>query len=104
MIYCFDLDGTLCSHQEDTHYENANPFMDRIEYVNKLYDEGNEIIIETARGSRLTKDIDWDRITKNQLDSWGVKYHQLRTGIKIAADLYVDDKAVHSELFFGGVL
>jgi len=101
MIYCFDLDGTLCTHQKDTHYENASPFMDRIGYVNKLHDEGNTIIIETARGSGLTKGKDWDDITKKQLDRWGLKYHQLRTGTKIAADVYVDDKGIYSETFFG---
>lgn len=104
MIYCFDLDGTLCTHQTDLHYENASPFVDRIKHVNKLYDEGNTIIIETARGSGLTKGTDWDTITKNQLDEWGVRYHQLRTGTKIAADVYVDDKGIHSESFFGEVL
>ena len=41
--YCFDLDGTLCSHEPD--YNLALPFYDRIEKVNKLYYEGNAIII-----------------------------------------------------------
>jgi hypothetical protein len=99
MIYCFDLDGTLCEKRH-LDYENAEPFRDRIEIVNNLYDDGHTIIIETARGSGATKGKDWDNITKEQLVGWGMKYHTLRTGIKFSADVYVDDLGVHSEDFF----
>ena len=38
MIYCFDLDGTLCT---DTfgEYNNAEPLLERIDFVNKLYEK-----------------------------------------------------------------
>ena len=49
MIYCFDLDGTLCTHEED--YAKAMPFSDRILLVNALYEQGHKIIVDTARGS-----------------------------------------------------
>ena len=42
--YCFDLDGTLCT-LTDGKYEKAQPIIDRIQKVNKLYDEKNTIII-----------------------------------------------------------
>ena len=64
MIYCFDLDGTLCTNT-DGEYEKALPFYDRIQVVNRLYDSGHTIIIETARGS-VTK-INWFESTTNQL-------------------------------------
>ena len=99
MIYCFDLDGTLCS-QRKLDYENAEPYKDRISFVNDLYNEGHEIIIETARGSGSTKGKNWDGVTKNQLDSWGLKYHKIRTGVKHSADFYIDDRAIHSDHFF----
>ena len=97
MIYCFDLDGTLCE-QTRLDYDKAHPYKDRIQIVNGLYDEGHHIIIDTARGSSFKKD--WYDITKNQLDSWGLKYHELRTGVKLSADIYVDDKGKNAEDFF----
>ena len=76
MIYCFDLDGTLCN-TKDGDYEKSLPLHDRIKKVNELYVEGHYIIIETARGS--ITGIDWFELTKRQINEWGVKYHELRT-------------------------
>ena len=39
-------------------------------------------------------------MTKNQLDSWGCKYHELSVGEKEDYDIWVDDKAHNSEVFF----
>ena len=64
MVYCFDLDGTLCSITEPSSYQKAEPNWDRIGKVNSLYDKGNIIIIDTARGSETG--IDWYEITQNQ--------------------------------------
>ena len=54
MIYCFDLDGTFCDTDKDEghgmKYYEATPYPDRIEVVNKLWEEGHTIIVETARG------------------------------------------------------
>jgi len=97
MIYCFDLDGTLCTNTEGD-YENAEPYPDKILKVNQLYSEGHTIIIETARG-RVTGKY-WIEFTMNQLEKWGVNYHSLRAGCKIAADIYVDDKGVNADSFF----
>jgi len=97
MTYCFDLDGTLCSNTYGE-YESATPFYDRISKVNQLYEQGNTIIINTARGSK-TK-IDWFSLTESQLKDWGLKYHTLYVGKKIDADLFVDDKAVSDKDFF----
>jgi len=97
MIYCFDLDGTLCTNTDGSS-ENATPFIERIGDVNKLYDDGNNIIIDTARGS--TTGIDWFDLTKKQLDLWGVKYSKLRVGIKLNADIFIDDKGINDKLFF----
>ena len=38
--------------------------------------------------------------TYDQLTSWGLKFHELRAGVKFAADYYIDDKAINSEDFF----
>lgn len=89
-IYCIDIDGTLCTKSEDD-YSKAIPFEERISTVNKLYDDGHEIIIFTARGS-LTG-INWEKLTEEQLKNWNVKYNKLMFG-KPGADYYIDDKAV----------
>jgi hypothetical protein len=96
MIYCFDLDGTLCTNTNGD-YENAKPFYNRIERVNNLYND-NTIIINTARGSKTG--INWFDLTESQLKKWGVKYHKLFVGKKIEADIFIDDKAVSDKDFF----
>ncbi len=98
--YCFDLDGTLCTNS-DGKYELAQPFTDRIDRVNVLFDSGNQIIIFTARGS--TTGIDWRVVTEKQLIEWNVKYHQLLFG-KPFADFYIDDKAQTDSEFFKKVI
>jgi len=81
-------------------YFDAQPYLDRIEFVNKLWEEGNHIIIETARG--CNSKINHYENTYNQLRSWGLKFHTLRTGVKFGANYYIDDKAINSEDFFNG--
>ena len=45
-----DIDNTICS-QVVGDYGKAEPWHDNIAKINKLYDEGNEIIYYTARGT-----------------------------------------------------
>jgi dTDP-glucose 4,6-dehydratase len=87
MIIYVDIDGTICTQEDD--YKKAVPIENNINYVNKLYDEGNNIIYWTARGTG--SGIDWLNITKSQLKKWGVKYHSLKFG-KPIYDLFIDDK------------
>ena len=103
MKYCFDLDHTLCDTKQDPvtgkwDYMGAPPFEDRIAVVNRLYDEGHTIYIETARGSG--SGVNWLAQTEKQLDGWGLKYHKLRTGVKFMADIFVDDRGVSDKDFF----
>lgn len=92
MIYCFDIDGTICSNTEGA-YEQANPYPEVISRVNALYNAGHRIVLHTARGS--TTGVDWRRATETQLSTWGVKYHELVFG-KPRADIYIDDKAINA--------
>ena len=39
MTYVFDIDNTVC-YTNSSDYESSKPIMDRIEKINKLYDEG----------------------------------------------------------------
>ena len=93
MIYCFDIDGTICSNT-DGEYEAGEPNHEMIAEVNRLYSEGHTIVMHTARGS--TTGLDWRDLTARQLDDWGVRYHALHMG-KPMADIYVDDKAINVE-------
>ena len=96
MIYCFDIDGTICTNTEGF-YESAIPFRERITYINQLYEDGHTIKMFTARGSGTGKD--WRQLTEKQLQTWGVKYNELILG-KPEADLFIDDKAINDVNYF----
>jgi cytidyltransferase-like protein len=77
-------------------YLESTPFPYMVDTINKLYDEGNHIIIFTARGK--SSGIDWSELTKGQLNRWGVKYHQLEPMFnKPNADIFIDDKGINVE-------
>jgi carbamoyl-phosphate synthase large subunit len=88
-IFCFDLDGTICT--ESCEYEKAQPMPFIVDKINQLYDAGHTIIIATARGASSKKS--WRELIENQLGKWGIQYHQLITG-KPYADYYIDNKAI----------
>ena len=91
-----DIDGTICTATEGD-YHSAQPYVLRIDRMNKLFDDGHEIHYYTARGSK--SDLDWSELTKRQLESWNVKYTSLRLG-KPQYDIWIDDKAFNSEVYF----
>jgi len=104
MTYVVDIDGTICT-QSNPDYENAIPIQENIDKVNELYNDGHQIIYNTARGMGRTNN---DQVaantllyemTRKQLDKWGVKYHMLFLG-KPAGDVYIDDKAIRADDFF----
>ncbi|MBG17586.1 MAG: hypothetical protein CMB77_04460 [Euryarchaeota archaeon] len=97
MIYCFDIDGTICTLTFNSSYEKAQPFPEMLKKINSLYDEGHRIIFFTARG--CTSGIDHTDLTLRQLEEWGVKYHELIMNRKPHYDLLVDDKAINVEDF-----
>ena len=92
MIYCFDLDGTICSSVENSEYYNSIPDKTVVDEINRLYDSGHEIIIMTARG--CVSGIDHYDLTEDQLRKWGIKHHKLLMGIKPHAHIFIDDKGV----------
>jgi len=96
MKYIVDIDGTICTSTNGD-YPNAEPYLQRIEYFNMLYDAGNEVHYWTARGSNTGKD--WLELTLKQLNDWGVKYTTAKTG-KPAYDVWIDDKAFNVGTYF----
>jgi len=92
-IYCFDIDGTICTVETPDNYANALPFHHRIQKINQLYDEGHTIYFQTARHSMQEK------LTKEWFKNYSVKYHHIFFG-KPVADKYIDDRGESPELFF----
>ncbi len=86
--YVFDLDGTICDERRTFEKSLAQPKVDIISVVNKLYSEGHQIIIYTARG--------WGeyKMTENWLITNKVSYHQLMCG-KVIYDHWIDDRATN---------
>lgn len=81
------------------------PLKKRIARVNELFDQGNHIVIFTARGMDSTDNdpvlakLKWEKFTQDQLQTWGVKYHKLFLG-KPAGNIYVDDRGISDLDFF----
>lgn len=96
MIYCFDLDNTLC-YTNGNDYNSSVPDYDMINRVNYLYNSGNEVVIFTARGMTTCKGDShlvynkYFELTKKQLDDWGVLYNRI-TLAKPSFDIFIDDK------------
>lgn len=104
-LIAVDLDDTLCfrpqeiEHSGKNKYSNCEPIPDNIDLINKLYDNGHEIFIYTARGM-FTYNMDVAKVyanlyqhTVDQLNKWGVKYNRLVMG-KQPFDYLLDDKAL----------
>lgn len=87
--YCIDIDGIIAQLSPGNNYNLAEPNIENILKINRLFDQGNEIILFTARGSKTG--MNWEDLTSAQLKTWGVRYHELRFG-KPAADYYIDDR------------
>ena len=104
MRYVIDIDGTICT-QSDREYTDSQPLVERINIINKLYEEGHTIIFQTARGMGRTENNSlmahrlFFHLTEAQLADWGVKYHKLFMG-KPSGELYIDDKGVKDEDYF----
>ena len=111
-VYCVDIDGTLTEPHDGDPW-NAVPRMDRIDKINKMYDNGATIYLQTARGfiasaqrypddpqaQQRNADYLCRSRTEAQLKEWGVKYHKLFFG-KPRASVYVDDRGSHDSEFF----
>jgi hypothetical protein len=88
-----------------TGFSTRIPSYNPIDIINNLYDSGNTVIFQTARGMGSNQNNSkiagekWREITLLQLEKWGVRYHQLFLG-KPAGDIYIDDKGQSDTTFF----
>lgn len=92
LVICVDLDGVICTNTYGD-YTNAKPITKNISKINKLYEDGYTIIIDSARGT--TTGIDWMSVTIDQLQMWGCCFDELYVGQKLYYDLIIDDKSVN---------
>jgi len=94
--FAVDIDGTLCTQTEGD-YERAVPDEGAIALVNRLFDEGDRIVVYTSRymgraaGDPAAAERLGGDFTRRQLDGWGVRYHELRFG-KPRFALLIDDR------------
>ncbi len=102
LTFVCDVDGVLAGMTPGNDYTKSEPLRDNIARINALKDAGHRVVLFTARGSASGKD--WLEHTRRQMDSWGVRYDDLRVG-KPAADYYIDDRLVtpHEALAIAGV-
>ena len=96
-IFAFDIDGVICSTVNGD-YGEAVPKKKAINKINKIYADGNKVIIFTARYmGRTNNNIEQAKTlgykeTIKQLKDWGLNFHELLMG-KPSYDILVDDKA-----------
>ena len=85
-VLAIDIDGTICTEERTFERPLAKPIDGAIDMLRKLKENGNVIILWTARG--------WEqyKITKKWLDDHGFNYDQLLMG-KPIVDLFIDDRA-----------
>ena len=90
-VYIIDIDNTI-AYTQGNDYINSEPIQHRINYFNWLYNQGHEIHYWTGRGS--LSNINYDQLTKDQLNDWKVLYDSLNIG-KPHYDIWFDDKAIN---------
>lgn len=90
MIIAFDLDNTIVENgTEENDFMDAVPIPNMVELVNMLYDDGNEIVIWTARSKP------WSQLTVEEwlINDMGLKFHSLYMK-KMNYTIYVDDRSI----------
>src|SRR5699024_7592105 len=98
IVYAVDFDGTLC---ESVWPGIGAPNMSLINHLIKRRSQGNKIILWTCReGERLKEAVEWCRGYGLEFDAVNDNLQELKDEFgnnprKIAADVYIDDKAVN---------
>lgn len=103
MKVIFDFDGTLAVGS-NLHIPNMHPNHSMIGLCNQLFNDGNEIVVCTARGSKSCTTLEERKnkyawIIQQWLKDNHVQYHELSFN-KEYADVYIDDRAHNVETPF----
>jgi len=94
MVIYVDIDETICTTPESRDYTKSVVVQESLDKINRLYEDGNEIVYWTARGSR--SGIDWYNFTHEQLIGWGAKFHKLKCD-KPYYDTFIEDRSIRIE-------
>jgi len=86
--YFVDIDGTLFVYRkfDDLKTTTPTPIQTVLDKVNSEYDSGSHIVITTARPVEL------ELFTKQELESAGVKYHQIILGLGRGTRYIINDR------------
>jgi capsule biosynthesis phosphatase len=96
---CIDLDGVICELKKPSQsYESLSPVSGAAETIKQLRDNGNYIILYTARHMKTTQSNQGlvaarvGAITLDWLEKNSIEYDEIYFG-KPWADIYIDDNA-----------
>lgn len=83
-----DIDGTLVKYRkfEELSTAKLEPIQEVVDFINKSYDEGCHIVITTARTEP------YRLFTKQELESIGLRYHQIIMGLGRGTRVVINDK------------
>ena len=100
MIYCFDLDGTICHTKlPNQEYSDVLPIEGMPEFLRFLKEKNHTIIINTARHMKTCNNnvgmvvAKQGRLLFEWLAKHDIPYDEIYFG-KPLADYYIDDKAI----------
>jgi hydroxymethylpyrimidine pyrophosphatase-like HAD family hydrolase len=82
-----DIDGTLVKYRKFAELENSvlEPIQDVIDTINNYYEQDAHIVITSARPDS------YELFTKQELETIGVKYHQLILGLGRGTRVVIND-------------
>jgi len=82
-----DIDGTLVKYRKFAELENSTlePIQDVVDTINDYYEKGAHIVITSARPDS------YELFTKQELETIGVKYHQIILGLGRGTRVVIND-------------
>jgi len=73
MKYYFGIDYVICDI-DGSNYADAQPIMERIKIINKLFDEGHHIVYLSNREFEGEEGVTNTKLIHEQFQAWGCKY------------------------------
>ena len=98
MKYYFGIDNVICTTENDN-YNEAIPLKERIEKINNLFDEGDEIYYISSRESEGENGVKNTLLTHTQFEEWKCKYTKIYLTNSIEGT-YVDNRNMTPDTFF----
>ena len=91
IVRIIDIDGVIFRQLHNDKPTELEPLPGSVEQINEWFDDGDLVVIWTARSPVYAG------VTRDQLDSFGVKYHYLLLGKPLSDEIHIyDDKIIIS--------